>query len=135
MRKRDPLWQWKLGLGSAEKALGVSVGSRLNRSQRPPLAAEEVDSITGCCGEGILSLCSAFVSPHPDTASGFEAPPTPPQYKTGIDKLVQVQQRGSKMTGGLEHLPSEVRQGTGAVFLSYPIPAGPRGKPQSEIQL
>lgn len=69
----------KLRLGSAEKALGVSVDSVLNGSQRPSLATEEVSSFLRHCVEGIISCCSAPASLNPDTLSGF-GPPVQYEY-------------------------------------------------------
>jgi len=104
LEKEEPPAAMQAGLGPAEKALGVSEGSVLNRSQRPPLPAEEVDSILGCCGEGIISLYPALVSLYSDTASGF-GPPSTREIWTNWCKFSREAEDGWR----LEHWPCEVR--------------------------
>jgi len=56
----------------AQRDLEVLVGSRVNRSQQPALAARRANSTLGCtkqgmtswAREGIVPLCSVLVWPH-----------------------------------------------------------------------
>ncbi|KAK4825993.1 hypothetical protein QYF61_003755 [Mycteria americana] len=95
----------QLGGTSAENGLGVLVVSKLNMSLQHALAAKRAKSMLGCISnsiagklrEVIISLYSALIRPCLEYCIQFWYP----QYKKDMDKLEQVQQRTTKVAGGL----------------------------------
>jgi len=89
-------------------------------SQQCAHAAKNVSDNIGCIGqsiasrsrERILTLCSALVRPHLDHCAQFWAP----QCEKDVEILEGVQERGTKMIKGLEHLSCEERLGKPGPF-------------------
>lgn len=91
---------------SAEKAVGVLAERNLNMSQQGVLAAKKVNIILDCITSSIamklrqvtFSLYSAVARLHLKYCI---------QFGERLDKLVQVQQRATKLVRGQEHLSCE----------------------------
>ena len=85
----------------AERALGVLVDSRPNRSPQCALAAKRANPILGGIKhritsqskEVIIPLCSALVRPHFEYCVQFWTP----QFKKDVKVLARVQRRATKM--------------------------------------
>ena len=91
-----------LGGGSAEKDLGVLVGSKLPTAQQCVLVAREDNGIPGCVrrnvasrsGQVILPLCSALVRLHLECCVQRWAS----QFERDRELLERVQRRATKLT-------------------------------------
>lgn len=98
-----PSGDW-LGSSSAEKDPRILENSKLNMSQNCALAAKVVSSILGYITrsiasrlrEAIILLYLVLIRSHLECCVKFWAP----QYKKVIDKVDQIQQRATKMSGG-----------------------------------
>ncbi|RMC14041.1 hypothetical protein DUI87_09128 [Hirundo rustica rustica] len=118
--RNSPLYQHRLGIdlqesSSAEKDLGVLVGSKRSMSQQSVLVAKKASGILWGFRKGIASrlremilpLYSALVRPHQECCVQFWAP----QEKRDMEILERVQRRAMKMIKELGHLSYEKRLG------------------------
>jgi len=114
----NPQYQYRLGnegieSSPEEKHLQVLVDEKPDMSRQCVLAAQKVSCILGCINrsvasrsrEGILSLYSSLVRPHPEYCVQLWSP----QHTEDMDLLERGQRRATKMIRGLEHLSCEER--------------------------
>jgi len=96
-----------------EKALGVLVGSRLNRSQQCAQVAKKANASLGWASNDVVSrsragiepLCSALVRLHLECCAQLWAP----HSQQDMEGLERVQRRAARLGRGLENKSHEER--------------------------